>query len=132
MGCGKSPHRASVYKHHALLSKNPSSLLRINHLRPPVVESPGPVAQSSDLPPPPPRRYHSPTSDTELIAPTRQVRCTIVQGPNRKFRPETELCLRGVTWGYLKSSNHRQSKGMARDALCHRRGNAFAGLGEGG
>src|ERR1017187_1421644 len=132
MGCGKSPHRTSVKKHHALLSKNPSSLLRINHLRPLWLNPPDLSHNPAICRLPPPRRYHSHTSDTELIAPTRQVRCTIVQGPNRKFRPETELCLRGVTWGYLKSSNHRQSKGMARDALCHRRGNAFAGLGEGG
>src|ERR1039457_7683417 len=75
----------------------------------PVVESPGPVAQSSDLPPPPPRRYHSHTSDTELIAPTRQVRCTIVQGPNRKFRPDV------LTRGDMGILEVKQLQAVERD-----------------
>src|ERR1035438_730804 len=102
--CRNLPHIVSVDIHHATLSRNSPSLLRINHLRT-LWLNPSDLSHNSAICRLPLHTgYHSRTSDTELIAPTRQVRCTIVQGPNRKFRPATELCSRGVTWGYLKST----------------------------
>src|ERR1039457_469113 len=83
-----TPRLTPVEKHHAQLSRNPPSQPRINHLSALWLNPSALSWKPAICRVPLHTGYHSRTSDTELIAPTRQVRCTIVQGPNRKFRPD--------------------------------------------